>query len=66
MGFKKIGFLAGRQASVSTFSDLLVNAYAPTALTALGFNIHKRNPGFIICYSYDVTKKFTAIFVIAL
>jgi hypothetical protein len=28
------------------------------------FNIHKWNPCFITCYSYDVIRKFIAIFVV--
>jgi hypothetical protein len=45
--------LSGRQTTfISTFSACMVNVYASTALT--GLNIHKLNPGFITCYSYDL------------
>jgi hypothetical protein len=38
----------------------------PVLWLLCGFNIHKRNPGFIICYSYAVTEKFIAIVVVSL
>jgi hypothetical protein len=31
-----------------------------------GFNIHKWNPCFITCFSYDVIEKFISIFVVSL
>jgi hypothetical protein len=33
----------------------------PLLWLLFGFNIHKWNPGFITCYSYDVIEKFVAI-----
>jgi hypothetical protein len=38
----------------------------PLLSLLFGFNIHKRSPGFIICYSYDVIEKFITIFVVSL
>jgi hypothetical protein len=37
----------------------------PLLWVLFGFNIHKWNPGFITCYSYNVTEKFISIFVIS-
>jgi hypothetical protein len=38
----------------------------PLLWLLFGFNIHKWKPGFITCYSYDMTEKFMAIFVVSL
>jgi hypothetical protein len=47
------------------FSQLVWWVYVHPLLWLLfHLNIHKWNPGLITCYSYDVTEKFMAIFVI--
>jgi hypothetical protein len=38
----------------------------PLLWLLFGFNIHEWNPDFITCYSYDVTEKFIAIFMLSL
>jgi hypothetical protein len=49
-----------------TFLACCVNVCVSTALIASWFQIYKCNPGFITYYSYDVTEKFRAIFMVSL
>jgi hypothetical protein len=53
--------LSGRRLS-KLFQLVWWKCVHPLLWLLIGFNFHKWNPGFITCYSYNVIKKFIAIF----
>jgi hypothetical protein len=57
-----ITFLASRQCLFRLFWLVWWMCVHPLLWLFCGFNIHKRDPGFINCYSYNVTEKSIAIF----
>jgi hypothetical protein len=61
-----ISFLAGRQHLFKILRIVRWMCVHPLLWLLFGFNIHKWNPGFITCYSYDVIEKFITIFVVSL
>jgi hypothetical protein len=60
-----MSFLPGRR-SFKLFWLAWCMCMHPLPWLLLGFSIHKWNPGFVACYSYDVIEKFIVILVVLL
>jgi hypothetical protein len=60
-----ICLLAGRHLFKTFWLVWWISVHPPLWLLS-GFNVHKWNPGFITCYSYNVVEKDIAIFVVSL
>jgi hypothetical protein len=61
-----ISFLAGWQCLFKHFWLVWWMCVHPLLWLLFGFNIHKWNPGFITCYSYDIIEKFITTFAVLL